>query len=97
MSGTIQELNADFNSLVRKGQVLARLDPSLIQSQIEHARAKRAAKRVPLIIANQVQQALGADSSELHLVDARGVTTLPRADKQEQARRLIAAIAERLG
>jgi phosphopantothenoylcysteine decarboxylase/phosphopantothenate--cysteine ligase len=67
------------------------------ENVIEHARAKRVAKRVPLIIANQVQQALGADSSELHLVDARGVTTLPRADKQEQARRLIAAIAERLG
>ena len=29
VSGTIQQLNADFNSLVRKGQVLARLDPSL--------------------------------------------------------------------
>jgi HlyD family secretion protein len=39
VSGNIQELNADFNSLVRKGQVLARLDPSLIQSQIEQARA----------------------------------------------------------
>ncbi len=39
VSGTIQELNADFNSFVRKGQVLARLDPSLIQSQIEQARA----------------------------------------------------------
>ncbi|HEY0284899.1 MAG TPA: efflux RND transporter periplasmic adaptor subunit [Vicinamibacterales bacterium] len=39
VSGTIEELNADFNSLVRKGQVLARLDPSLIQSQIEQARA----------------------------------------------------------
>ena len=39
VSGTIQELNADFNSLVRKGQVLARLDPSLIESQIEQARA----------------------------------------------------------
>jgi len=39
VSGTIQQLNADFNSLVRKGQVLARLDPSLIQSQIEQARA----------------------------------------------------------
>jgi HlyD family secretion protein len=39
VSGNILELNADFNSLVRKGQVLARLDPSLIQSQIEQARA----------------------------------------------------------
>src|ERR1700675_2713353 len=40
VSGTIQELHADFNSLVKKGQVLARLDPSLFQTQIEQARAK---------------------------------------------------------
>ncbi len=39
VSGTILELNADFNSLVRKGQVLARLDPSLFATQIEQARA----------------------------------------------------------
>ncbi len=39
VSGSIQTLYADFNSLVRKGQVLARLDPSLFQTQIEQARA----------------------------------------------------------
>src|SRR5262245_15705191 len=39
VSGTIQQLNADFNSLVKKGQILARLDPSLFQTQIEQARA----------------------------------------------------------
>jgi HlyD family secretion protein len=39
VSGTIQSLNADFNSIVRKGQVLARLDPSLFQSAIESAQA----------------------------------------------------------
>jgi HlyD family secretion protein len=39
VSGTILELHADFNSLVKKGQVLARLDPSLFQTQIEQARA----------------------------------------------------------
>jgi HlyD family secretion protein len=39
VSGTIQSLSADFNSIVRKGQVLARLDPSLIQAEIERARA----------------------------------------------------------
>src|SRR5687767_2012559 len=42
VSGTILQLNADFNSLVRKGQVLARLDPSLFQTQIEQARANLA-------------------------------------------------------
>jgi HlyD family secretion protein len=39
VSGTLLQLNADFNSLVHKGQVLARLDPSLFQTQIEQARA----------------------------------------------------------
>jgi HlyD family secretion protein len=39
VSGTIQSLSADFNSIVRKGQVLARLDPSLIRAEIERARA----------------------------------------------------------
>ncbi len=39
VSGTVQELYADFNSIVRKGQVIARLDPSLIQTQIEQQQA----------------------------------------------------------
>jgi HlyD family secretion protein len=39
VSGTISELHADFNSLVKKGQVIARLDPSLFQTQIEQAKA----------------------------------------------------------
>ena len=39
VSGSIQALFADFNSIVRKGQVLARLDPSLVESAIEQARA----------------------------------------------------------
>ena len=39
VSGSIQSLHADFNSIVRKGQVLARLDPALYQSTIEQARA----------------------------------------------------------
>jgi HlyD family secretion protein len=39
VSGSIQSLHADFNAIVRKGQVLARLDPSLFQSAIESAEA----------------------------------------------------------
>ncbi len=66
------------------------------EDEIDNARIKGAAKRVPLIVANRAQDALGADDSELYLVDARGVTTLPKADKQIQARRLIAEIADRL-
>jgi HlyD family secretion protein len=39
VSGTVQDLYADFNDIVRKGQVIARLDPSLLQTQIEQQRA----------------------------------------------------------
>ena len=39
VSGTVQELYADFNSIVRKGQIIARLDPSLIQTQLEQQKA----------------------------------------------------------
>lgn len=39
VSGTIQALYADYNSIVHKGQVIARLDPSLFQTQIDQQRA----------------------------------------------------------
>ena len=39
VSGIIQELYVDYNSIVRAGDVLMRLDPSLFQTQVEQARA----------------------------------------------------------
>ena len=39
VSGTIQEWTADFNSIVKKGQVIARIDPSLLQTQLEQSQA----------------------------------------------------------
>ena len=39
VSGRIQELYADFNSEVKKGQVIARIDPQLIESEVARAKA----------------------------------------------------------
>jgi len=39
VSGTISEIDVDYNSKVKKGQVLARLDPSTFQAQLDQARA----------------------------------------------------------
>jgi HlyD family secretion protein len=39
VSGAISALNADFNSVVKKGQVIAQLDPSVLQAQVQQARA----------------------------------------------------------
>ncbi len=38
-SGTISALYADFNSTVKKGQVVAQLDPSTAKAQVDQARA----------------------------------------------------------
>src|SRR3989441_8804119 len=42
VSGNISWLGADFNSIVHKGQVVARLDPALFQAAVEQARANLA-------------------------------------------------------
>jgi phosphopantothenoylcysteine decarboxylase/phosphopantothenate--cysteine ligase len=62
---------------------------------VENARAKLAAKGIPLVVANRAQDALGTDDNELQLVDGAGVTTLPRDGKLMQARRIVAEIARR--
>jgi len=38
-SGTISALYADYNSLVKKGQVIAQLDPAVSKAQVDQARA----------------------------------------------------------
>lgn len=48
VTGRILELDADFNSIVRKGQVLARIDPSLYEAQVEQAQANLASARANL-------------------------------------------------
>jgi HlyD family secretion protein len=45
VSGTIQELEADFNDRVTKNQVIARLDPSLFQARLGQAQANLEAAR----------------------------------------------------
>lgn len=42
VSGRISALYADFNSRVKKGQVIARLDPALFQAQLDQARGNLA-------------------------------------------------------
>ena len=58
VSGTIKELHADFNTVVRKGQVIARIDPALFEAAVNQARADvQAAQAVVRNQQAQVQQA----------------------------------------
>src|SRR5829696_4828517 len=47
-SGTIAALYADFNSVVKKGQVVAQLDPSTAKAQVDQARANLLQARASL-------------------------------------------------
>ncbi|MCE9549526.1 MAG: bifunctional phosphopantothenoylcysteine decarboxylase/phosphopantothenate--cysteine ligase CoaBC [Betaproteobacteria bacterium] len=55
----------------------------------EYAKTKRKTKKIPLLAANLVQQAIGADDNELILFDDAGEHVLPRADKLTLARALL--------
>ena len=55
----------------------------------ENARTKRHKKKLPLIVANLAQDAIGSNDSELLLLDDMGTHFLSKATKIEQARRLI--------
>jgi phosphopantothenoylcysteine decarboxylase/phosphopantothenate--cysteine ligase len=63
---------------------------------LAHAQAKRARKGVPLLVGNIGPATFGQDDNQLLLVDEKGVTELPRADKLTLARQLVAEIAGRL-
>jgi phosphopantothenoylcysteine decarboxylase/phosphopantothenate--cysteine ligase len=63
---------------------------------VEHARAKREKKGVPLIAANLGPATFGSDRNRLVLVDAEGEHALPESDKLSLARALVVEIAKRL-
>ena len=45
VSGTLKELHVDFNSQVKKGQVIAEIDPASLQAQVDQARANMLAAK----------------------------------------------------
>ena len=66
VSGNISFLGADFNSIVKKGQVVARLDPSLFDAQLQQARANLQQTR-----ANLTKAQSDLDRSRVMLTDAQ--------------------------
>lgn len=59
-----------------------------------YADEKRKRKKVPLMIANLAQEAIGADDNEVSLLDDAGTHRLPRATKDIVAQQIISHIAK---
>jgi HlyD family secretion protein len=51
VSGTVSELHADVNDHVKAGQIIARLDPSQIEAQLQQAKANLAATQAAVATA----------------------------------------------
>jgi len=66
VSGNIQWLGADFNSIVKKGQVIARLDPSLFDAQLQQIRANLTQAR-----ANLTKAQSDLERTKVQLLDAQ--------------------------
>src|SRR5439155_972824 len=66
VSGNIQWLGADFNSIVKKGQVIARLDPSLFEAQLQQTNANLNQSR-----ANQTKAQSDLERTKVQLGDAQ--------------------------
>src|SRR4051812_5752401 len=66
VSGNISWLGADFNSIVKQGQVIARLDPSLFQAQVEQSRANLVKAQ-----ADTTRSQADVDRAKVTLVDAK--------------------------
>jgi len=60
------------------------------------AEEKRKRKKLPLLIANRAQDALGANDNEVTLLDDAGSTKLPRMSKLALARVIVGEIAKRV-
>jgi HlyD family secretion protein len=74
VSGTVQSLNADFNSIVRTGEVLARLDPSLLEAAEREAQAA-------VVRAEAAEAQVEADARGLEVAVEDADAKLTRAQK----------------
>ena len=78
-SGTISALYADFNSVVKKGQVIAQLDPSTAQAQVQQARANLENAKASLI-----QARAGVTASRAGTADAQAKVLAAKSTIQTQ-------------
>jgi HlyD family secretion protein len=94
VSGTIKALHADFNQPVRRGQVVAELEPSLFQTQVEQARASvvrlEAEARRAVVQSEDALQKLGRARD----LAAKALIPASDLDTAETAARAAAAAVE---
>jgi len=95
VSGQIKELLVDFNSVVKKGQIIARIDPQIFAAQVNQAKADvETAKAAVLNQAATVEKAK-ADVENARAALAQGKAQTAKADAaQADSKRILDRNAE---
>jgi HlyD family secretion protein len=82
VSGTVVKLNVDFNSIVHKGEVIAKLDPAPSEQDLQSAVAARDKAKIDL---QEEQDALDLDQKNLDRIESLYSRTLETETDREQA------------
>ncbi len=80
VTGTIQSLGADFNQIVRKGQVIARLDPSIYETALDQVQSALASAEADAERYRVAQSAADTALTRAHELFAKSL--LPPSDLQ---------------
>lgn len=83
VSGRIAQLMADFNTQVKKGQVIAKLDPQLFQAAVESAQANYASARANEVKAQAQVVEAQRQFDRQKALNAEGLSTASERDVAE--------------
>lgn len=84
VSGNILALNADFNTRVKKGQVVARIDPQIYQARVDQANATLNAQKAAVVNAQAQIEKAEADVSSAQAAVANAQANAVRAQSAVQ-------------
>jgi HlyD family secretion protein len=80
VSGQIKELLVDFNSVVKKGQVIARIDPQIFEAQVNQAKADLETSRASVLNQSATVEKARADVENARAALAQGKAQTAKAD-----------------
>jgi HlyD family secretion protein len=80
VSGRIQDILADFNAPVRKGQLIARIDPASFEARVAQAHAQLAAARAAVLNQEAALERVRAEIATARATLAVGRAQLAHAD-----------------
>jgi HlyD family secretion protein len=78
LSGQVKEVRADFNTEVRKGQVIARIDPELFELRVKQAQADLQAAESAVAVAIETVKAREAEAAKARLAAEEAARDLAR-------------------